>query len=377
MRSMLATCVAAVSTALVLTAAPGAVATPAPDRGHGLDRHGHGNHSGHGNHHGHGPHVRTDFDLQAHRGGIGMTTESTVAGFAKALSLGVSTLELDTQVTKDRKVVVTHDRRVSATVCRDTDPVTPGDPQFPYVGKYIKDLTLAQIKTMDCGYQQKPGFPQQEVVAGARMAELSDVFDLVKARRAWGVRLNIETKVEAGAPEETAPRPIFVRRVAQEIRRSGLSRLVTIQSFDWGALKLMHRISPRLPLVALTNYDFLQVGQPGASPWLGGIDADDFGGDFVRAAASIDGVTTLSPNYGFPQNGTVDQQGFEFYVTERMVRDAHHRGLDVVPWTCDDMPTVAALMDMGVDGIITDYPNRVRDLMAERGLDRPRAYPAL
>ncbi|KAA1420154.1 glycerophosphodiester phosphodiesterase [Mumia zhuanghuii] len=327
-------------------------------------------HSHHGNHH------RAAFDLQAHRGGVGLTTESTVAGFAKALSLGVTTLELDTQVTKDEKVVVTHDRRVSATICKDTAPASAGDPQFPYVGKYVKDLTLAQLQTMDCGHQQRPGFPQQEVVSGARMAELKDVFALVKKRKAWGVTLNVETKVEAGAPHETAPRDLFVRRVAAEIRRSGLSRQVTVQSFDWGALMLMHRVSPRIPLVALTNRDFLQVGQPGASPWLGGIDADDFGGDFVRAAASIDGVTTLSPVYGTPQNGTIDQPGFTFYVTPQMVRDAHRRGLDVVPWTCDDMPTVAALMDMGVDGIITDYPDRVRTLMAERGMRLPRAYPA-
>src|SRR5688500_368533 len=71
-------------------------------------------------------------DLQAHRGGLGMTTESSLEGFGKALRLGVSTLELDTQITRDRRVVVTHDRQVSAQKCRDTSPVTPGDVMFPY-----------------------------------------------------------------------------------------------------------------------------------------------------------------------------------------------------------------------------------------------------
>ncbi|WP_370614283.1 glycerophosphodiester phosphodiesterase family protein [Mumia qirimensis] len=360
MRRLVTTCLTLASTTLLVLAAP--ATAEATDR-HARPDHTKGNH-------------RDAFDLQAHRGGVGMTTESTIAGFSKALALGVTTLELDTQVTKDAKVVVTHDRKVSATICKDTSPVVPDDAQFPYVGKYVKDLTLVQLKTMDCGYQQRPGFPQQEVVHGAAMAELKDVFALVKKRRAWGVTLNVETKVEAGAPHETAPRELFVRRVAEEIRRSGLSRQVTVQSFDWGALMLMHRISPRLPLVALTNHDFLQVGQPGASPWLGGIDADEFGGDFVKAAASIDGVTTLSPVYGMPQSGTIDQPGFRFYVTPQMVRSAHRRGLEVVPWTCDDMPTVAALMDMGVDGIITDYPDRVRALMADRGMRLPRAYRA-
>ncbi|WP_318199867.1 glycerophosphodiester phosphodiesterase family protein [Streptomyces sp. SCL15-4] len=319
-------------------------------------------------------HAPVRFDLQAHRGGLGMTTEESLEGFGKALRLGVSTLELDTQVTRDLKVVVNHDRQISGVKCRDTGPVTPGDPVYPYVGKYIKDLTLAQIRTLDCGYRQLPGFPEQEVVVGFRMVELRDVLNLVERYRARSVKLNIETKVEAGAPEQTAPREVFVRRVYEEIHRSGVERQVTIQSFDWGALKVMHRLAPAWPLVALTNHDFLQVGRPGASPWLGGIDADDYGGDFVRAAATLPGVTTLSPNYGFPQSGKVGDAGFRFYSDAAMVAEAHARGLKVVPWTCDDPATVEALMDLGVDGIITDYPDRVRRIMADRGMRLPRSY---
>jgi len=319
---------------------------------------------------------KTHFDLQAHRGGIGMTTEESLEGFAKAMRLGVSTLELDTHVTKDEKVVVNHDRQISAQKCRDTTPVTPGDPMYPYVGKYIKDLTLAQLKTMDCGYQQLPGFPEQEQIKGFRMVELKDVLDLVKSYHANQIKLNIETKVEAGAPEQTAPRELFVRRVYEEIHASGIEKQVTIQSFDWGALKEMHRLAPTWPLVALTNYDFLQVGKPGASPWLGGLDADDFDGDFVRAAATIPGVTALSPVYGFPQNGTIGDPNFRFYVDEAMVSAAHARGLKVIPWTCDDPATVQALIDMGIDGIITNYPNHVRQIMAERGMRLPKAYEA-
>ena len=318
---------------------------------------------------------KTHFDLQAHRGGIGMTTEESLEGFGKAMQLGVTTLELDTHVSKDEKVVVNHDRQISAQKCRDTTAVTPDDPMFPYVGKYIKDLTLAQIKTMDCGYQQLPGFPEQEVIHGHRMAELKDVLNLVASYHAKQITLNIETKVEAGAPEQTAPRELFVRRVYDEIHASGIEDQVSIQSFDWGALQLMHRLAPTWPLVALTNYDFLQVGQPGASPWLGGIDADDFGGDFVKAAAAaVPGLTALSPNYGFPQNGKIDDAAFRFYPDAAMVAAAHSLGLKVIPWTCDDLPTVAALMDMGVDGIITNYPKDVRQLMAERGMRLPKPY---
>jgi glycerophosphoryl diester phosphodiesterase len=318
---------------------------------------------------------RTQFDLQAHRGGIGMTTEESLQGFGKAMRLGVSTLELDTQITKDKKVVVNHDRQISSQKCRDTAPVVPGDPMYPYVGKYIKDLTLAEIKTMDCGYQQLPGFPQQEQIKGFRMVELKDVLSLVKSYHAKQVKLNIETKVEAGAPEQTAPQSLFVRRVFEEIHASGIEDQVTIQSFAWGALNEMHRLAPKWPLVALTNYDFLQVGQPGASPWLGGVDADTYGGDFVKtAAAAIPGLTALSPNYGFPQNGMVGDLGFRFYPDQAMVSEAHARGLKVIPWTCDDPATVEALMDLGVDGIITNYPNHVRQIMADRGMRLPKAY---
>ncbi len=230
------------------------------------------------------------------------------------MRLGVSTLELDTQVTKDEKVVVNHDRQVSSQKCQDTGPAFPGDPMYPYVGKYIKDLTLAEIKTMDCGYQQLPGFPEQEQVKGFRMVELKDVLNLVKAYHAKQVTLNIETKVEAGAPEQTAPRELFVRRVYEEIHASGIERQVTIQSFDWGALKQMHRLAPtlaarradqlrlpagrqarRLPVARRRRRRRLRrrlrQGRRGRGPRL----------------------TALSPNYGFPQNGKVGDPGFRFY----------------------------------------------------------------
>ena len=319
------------------------------------------------------PPQKTQFDLQAHRGGIGLTTESTLGGFAKAIELGVTTLELDAQVTQDEKVVVTHDRQINGVKCRDTAPAFPGDPEFPYVGDFITNLTLAQIKTLECGYQALPDFPNQEVVTGP-LIELRDVFALVKSYDAKQLMLNIETKVEAGAPAETAPRDLFVRRVWEEIRDAGMSDQVTIQSFDWGALMAMHKLAPELPLVALTNRDFLQVGQPGASPWLGGIDADDFGGDFVAAAASIDGVTALSPVQGFPQNGKISDPGFVPYPDAKMIADAHALGLKVIPWTIDDPETMDYFIDLGVDGIITDYPNRLRQVMAANGMRLPKPY---
>jgi glycerophosphoryl diester phosphodiesterase len=317
-----------------------------------------------------------EFDLQAHRGGLGLNVESSLASFSKALEMGVSTLELDVQITEDKQAVVTHDRKISSAKCQDTRPAFTGDPEYPYVGKYIKDLTLEQIRTMDCGTLTIAEHPGQLSSPGAQMLLLSDVLDLVKNYKANKVWLNIETKVEAGAPEQTAPREDFVQIVAREVRDAGMLDQVSIQSFDWGSLMRMKEVEPRLPIVALTNGDqFLQPGKPGASPWLGGIDIDDFDGDLVAAAHSF-GADAISPVHGSPQNGKVTDANYKPYVTKDMVERAHKVGMKVIPWTINDKPTMEKLIDDGVDGIITDYPDRLREVMDERGLKLPKGYKA-
>lgn len=322
---------------------------------------------------------RSEFDLQAHRGGVGLRPENTLASFGNALSLGVSTLELDVQITLDGKAVVTHDRKIDGVKCQDTAPVTSGDPAFPYVGRYVNTLTLAQVETLDCGTRRPrnpatdPFVATMEMVPGSRMPTLRQVFDLVHRYDADDVMLNVETKVEAGAPTETAPREQFVQAVAADVRAARISKQVTIQSFDWGSLMRMHQVTPELPLVALTNYDFLQVGEPGASPWLGGIDIDDFGGDPIAAVKSF-GASAFSPVHGFPQDGRVTDPGYVPYVTRALVEHAHDAGLRVIPWTVDDLPTMQKLIDDGVDGLITDYPDRLRALLAADGFRLPKAY---
>ncbi|MFI5842090.1 glycerophosphodiester phosphodiesterase family protein [Catenuloplanes sp. NPDC051500] len=316
---------------------------------------------------------RKAFDLQAHRGGLGLRVENTLASFGNALQLGVSTLELDVQITEDGRAVVTHDRKVSGAKCADTAPAVPNDPEYPYVGKYVNTLSLAQVRTLDCGGKVLADKPGQLAVPGARMPLLSEVFALVKRYRADDVTLNVETKVEAGAPAETAPREQFVQVTAAEIRGAGMLRQVTIQSFDWGALMRFREVEPRLPRVALTNYDFLQVGAPGASPWLGGLDIDAFGGDPIKAIKTF-GASAFSPVHGFPQNGTVTDPAYKPYVTAALVEHAHRNGIKVIPWTVDDVPTMTKLLDDGVDGLITDYPDRLRTLLAARGYPLPRGY---
>nr|WP_257901889.1 glycerophosphodiester phosphodiesterase family protein [Saccharothrix obliqua] len=309
------------------------------------------------------------FDLQAHRGGLGLTVESTLAAFGRALEVGVSTLELDVQITRDGRDVVTHDRRTNPAKCVDTAPATPGDPDFPYAGKYVKDLTFAQVRTLDCGSRRAPDHPGQRLSPGARMPTLAEVFALARRYRAWDVRFNIETKVEAAAPHETAPREQFVAVTAREVRRSGFLRNVTIQSFDWGTLMRWREVEPRLPLVALTQPEFLRPG----SPWTGGLDLADFGGSVVRAVRSF-GASALSPVHGNPQNGRVGDPDYVPFTTKALVDEAHAHGLKVIPWTVDDTATMHKLIDDGVDGIITDYPDRLRTVLRERGFRLPERY---
>lgn len=314
------------------------------------------------------------FDIQAHRGGIGLTVESTLAAFSRAIRLGVGTLELDIQITRDGRDVITHDRRTDPGKCADTAPVTPGDPQFPYAGRYVKDLTFAQVRTLDCGSRRQPDYPDQKLAPGARMPTLAELFELAREHRAWRLRFNIETKVEAAAPEETAPREEFVHRVVREVRHSGFAHNVTVQSFDWGALMLIRERAPWLPVVALTQPEFLEAGQRGRSPWLGGLDIDDFDGSPVRAVRSF-GASTLSPVHGNPQDGTVGEPGYRPFTTRALVEQAHRARIRVVPWTVNDRATMRKLIEDGVDGIITDYPDRLREVAAGYGFRLPPSHP--
>ncbi|WP_063039908.1 glycerophosphodiester phosphodiesterase [Nocardia grenadensis] len=320
------------------------------------------------------------FDLQAHRGGLGPVSENTLAAFANALELGVTTLELDVQITRDDQAVVTHDRDPNPAECRDTGPAFPGDPAFPYVpgATVIRELTLAQVRTIDCGSQRLAGFPGQRTAPGSRMPLLSEVFDLLRDYGADPVRLNIETKVEAAAPEQTAPRDVFARIVVAEVERAGASDRVTIQSFDWAALTAVRARAPELPISALTNGEqFLEEGQPGRSPWLGGLDIDDFPGSLPEryvAAAAVLGADIVSPVHGSPQDSVVGDPGYRPFTTTALVDAAHRRGMRVLPWTVDDPATMNALLDLGVDGLITDRPDVLRTVLADRGYPLPPAF---
>ncbi|WP_082993389.1 glycerophosphodiester phosphodiesterase family protein [Mycobacterium sp. 1245111.1] len=280
-----------------------------------------------------------DFDVVAHRGGPGdRYIGESLPAFANALETGVSTLELDIGITKDRQPVVWHDEFIDPAKCADTGPAVVGDPQYPYVGKLVHELTLAQLRTLDCG---------------STIAVLPEVFAVADLYGA-DVRYDIETKVDAEQPSRTAPPATFVDVIMNAVRAAGRVDQVEIESFDWRALPLVHRAEPSIPLVALWNQ---QTWAPG-SPWLAGVNPAEVG-DAVTGATRV-GATILSPDYSLVDRAFVDR--------------AHSSALKVLPWTVDNPDDMRAQIDDGVDGLITNYPAVLRGVLAERGMPLPPAY---
>ncbi len=314
--------------------------------------------------------VSARFDLEGHRGARGLRPEDTLPAFAKALDIGVRTLELDTGVSKDGVVVISHDSYINPLVCSDTRPASIGDPGYPYVGKYIHDLTFVQLETLDCGTRHPtnqatdPFYNSQLPVPGTRIPTLDQVFALVEARHADEVQLNIETKIDPTAPETTVGPAEFVAKDIAIIRahRDGIARSL-LQSFDWRTLALARQQAPALRRVALVDASTAQVGQLGASPWLGGIDVDapPYLGDIPYAATSVR-AAMVSPDQSL--------------ITSGFVASAHrHREL-VVPYTVDSVRAMQSLITTGVDGIITDFPDWLRDVLQTTRYRLPRRYPA-
>ncbi len=300
------------------------------------------------------------FDLQGHRGARGLAPENTIEAFSTALSIGVTTLELDLAMTKDGVLVVSHDSLLNPDHTRGPDGkflAVPGPP--------IRSLTLAELKRYDVGRLQ-PGtsyaasFPQQRPVDGAAIPTLAEVFDLVRRSGAGHVRFNIETKLTPTSGADTPDPETFAGAVAAVVREAGLAARVTVQSFDWRTLLVMRRIAPEIERVCLTidggSSDTLQRGKPGASPWTAGLDVDDFAGSVPRLVAAA-GCSVWSPNF---RN-----------LTPESSAQSRSLGLKLIPWTVNERADMERLIAMGVDGIITDYPDRLRAVLTDRGLALP------
>jgi glycerophosphoryl diester phosphodiesterase len=306
----------------------------------------------------------TALDLQGHRGARGLLPENTLVAFARALSIGVSTLELDVGISRDNVVVVNHNAELSAELTRDKS-----GQWLTGTGPALRTLSLVEIKSYDVGrikpdsrYQRR--FPNQQPVDGARIPTLEEVILLIKKSGNTTVRLNIETKLNPFAGDSMAGPAEFAASVIAVVAKHGFGARVTLQSFDWRSLKEAQRLAPEMPTSYLTASqtwtDNLERGRPGASPWTAGFDIDDYDGD-IPATIKAAGGHVWSP-YHKEVNATV-------------IKRAHALGLKVKVWTVNDKARMGELIDMGVDGIITDYPDMLRAVMQARKMALPAATP--
>jgi glycerophosphoryl diester phosphodiesterase len=299
--------------------------------------------------------AQLDFDLQAHRGGRALAPENTLAAFSNAIEIGVSTLELDIGLTADGVVVISHDTVLNPDHTRDAKGAF-----LAAKGPEIRSLTLSQLQTYDVGRIDPASdygkqFAKQVPRDGERIPTLAALFERVREHGANQVRFNIETKLDPARPEDTAAPEQMVRALLAEIDKAGMAQRVTVQSFDWRTLALAGQWAPPLPRAYLTSARTLKD-----SRWTSGLRIKDFGSAprLVKAAAGDGkGVVIWSPAFND--------------LTLPLVAEAHALGFRVVPWTVNQRADMARLLDWGVDGIITDDPVLLRQLMRERGLALP------
>jgi glycerophosphoryl diester phosphodiesterase len=295
------------------------------------------------------------FDLQGHRGARGLAPENTLAAFERALEIGVTTLETDVHLSADGLLVLSHDPRLNPDLARDAQGAWIAAP-----GPLLRELTLAQIQSHDVG-RLRPGaayargLPSQQPVDGQRIPTMAALFQKVRELGADGVRFNIEVKLNPHQPEETPAVEQIVDALLALVKQAGMEGRVTIQGFDWRALQRVQQLAPGLPTAYLSaqtpRFDTITDGV-----WTAGFRLADHGTlpKMVKAA----GGRIWSPNY--------------FGLTASLVDEAHALGLQVLPWTVNESADMERLIGWGVDGLITDYPDRARAVLRARGLPLPK-----
>lgn len=298
------------------------------------------------------------FDLQGHRGARGLAPENTLAAFRAALAIGVTTIETDLALTKDGVLVLAHDPRLNPALARAAD-----GRWLVAEGPAIRALTLDELRRYDVGrlnpeHRYARQWPHQRSADGERIPTLAQLIDLVKASGA-PVRLNVETKVAPNDPDTPDP-ALFARTVVESLRRCGMAERTTIQSFDWRTLLEVKRIAPEIATACLTieaeTFDTVRADASGASPWHAGLKRADHGESLPRLVKAA-GCGTWSMYW---RN-----------LSPALAAEAKALGLKLVPWTVNEPAAMARLIDLGVDGIITDYPDRLRAVLAERGMALP------
>ncbi len=295
------------------------------------------------------------FDLQGHRGARGLAPENTMAGFATALRTGVTTLELDVGMSRDGVLVVAHDTRLNPAITRAADGRWLVAPTPTLWSLNRAELQRFDVGRIDPGSRYAAGLGEQKAVDGERLPTLDALFTQVKAWGANAVRFNIETKIDPTQPQLTATPEAFVEALLALVERHGMRQRVSVQSFDWRTLKLVQARTNDIPTVALTAQQ-RWLDNVADARWTAGLQLADFGGSVPRLVKAS-GAQVWSPYFGD--------------LNEALLAEAHALGLRVLPWTVNDSAQIERLLQWPLDGIISDYPDRVRQAMSRRGMTLP------
>lgn len=267
-----------------------------------------------------------EFDKQGHRGCRGLMPENTIPAMIKALDLGVTTLEMDIAITKDKKAILSHDPWFSQDITTKPDGTFMGEREERKFVIYW--MTYDQVKTFDVGMKPHPRFSQQQKMKAVKPL-LADVIDSAEKHAATTGRslpyYNIETKTDPELDSVFHPMPAeFVDLLMSVIEEKGVGRRVIIQSFDFRTLQYLHQKYPAIKTAMLVeDFDRRTLEEE------------------IEALGFI--PTIYSPAFAL--------------VNEALVKKCHQQHMRIVPWTVNDKPTIDKLKGMGVDGIITDYPD--------------------
>lgn len=266
--------------------------------------------------------IMTDFDLQGHRGARGLYPENSIEGFLAAVELQVNTLEMDAVITKDKKVVVSHEPWISSTICwgLNDKPVAEGKTLNIY------KMTYDEVSNFNCGSQAHPDFPLQAKMSTFKplLSEVvTEVEASVAALEVEPVNYNIEIKSTPEGDNVYHPEPKeFCELVLEQLKAGGIKERTTIQSFDVRALQAMKQLDSSIPVALLIS------------------ETDGFEKDLEKLGFTPE---IYSPNYHL--------------VNQNLIRSCHQNGIKIIPWTVNEEEDMVQLLELGVDGIITDYPD--------------------
>ena len=306
------------------------------------------------------------FDLEAHRGGRDVRPENTLYSYAYAIELGATSIECNMQLTKDGQIVMSHNPILNSDITRDENG------NYIENNKYdIRLMTVDELKKFDVGvmdpncgeYYDLHG--KTQFTYDAKIPTLEELMQLIQSYGDKNIVLNIETKsypdpASAGYKNNADPKK-FVEVFNNIVKKYDMEDRVVLQSFDWQTLIEMKNLNPNISTSALwqeqpswgRDSESLRRYEKKKSPWLGGLDIKDYQGNPVKAAHAI-GADIISPYYT--------------EISKQDVDEAHSLGMKVVPWTVNNEKDMNMLLDMGVDGIISDKPWLLKQVLEKRNI---------